>query len=278
VLFATVLALASAVLHAAWNLFVKTSVDRELASWGQFLAAGAMALPVVAVIGPPPVAALPYLAASAVIHVGYVHALVRAYHHGDFSLAYPIARGGGAVLAAIGGSVLLDDIVTAPAWGAIAIAGVGLVSLAGRSATAVSVGWAALTACTIAAYTLIDSSGVRASDDGMRYGFALMPCAAAALSVAGIARGRWPDFRASIDGQWRRYVLAGTLLTAAYTMVLIAVRRAPVGHVAMLRESSVVLAALAGWLVLHEPASRHRLVSSAVVVVGLVLLVKANLG
>lgn len=276
-LFATVLALASAALHAAWNLSVKTSADRELASWGQFLAAGAIALPVLTVIGPPPAAALPYLAASAAIHVGYVHALVRAYHHGDFSLAYPIARGGGAVLAAIGGSFLLDDVVTPRAWIAIAIAGVGLVSLAGRSATAVSVGWASLTACTIAAYTLVDSSGVRESHDGMRYGFALMPCAAAALSAAGIARGRWTDFRAGVGDQWRRYVLAGTLLTAAYTMVLIAVRRAPVGHVTMLRESSVVLAALAGWLVLHEPASRHRLASSAVVVVGLVLLVQANL-
>ena len=34
----------------------------------------------------------------------------------------------------------------------------------------------------------------------------------------------------------------------AYTLVLVAVRHAPVGYVTMLRESSVVLGAVVGWL------------------------------
>ena len=42
-------------------------------------------------------------------------------------------------------------------------------------------------------------------------------------------------------------------------MVLAAVRLAPVGYVAALRESSVVLGALAGWLFLHERMGRARL-------------------
>ena len=56
-------------------------------------------------------------------------------------------------------------------------------------------------------------------------------------------------------------------------MVLVAVRRAPVGYVTMLRESSVVLGALIGWLVLAEPMGSRRVVSSAVVLAGLVALV-----
>ena len=52
-------------------------------------------------------------------------------------------------------------------------------------------------------------------------------------------------------------------------MVLAAVRLAPVGYVAALRESSVVLGAVGGWLLLHERLGRARLVSSVVVAAGL---------
>ena len=275
-LLATVLALTSAGLHAGWNLLVKTSGDRELAAWGQFLAGGLLVVPVLAVIGVPPTGAWPYLAASGLVHVAYVQALVRAYGHGDFSLAYPMARGGGAVLASLGGVALLGDRLPLAAWVAIALAAAGLLSLPGRGASAPSVGWALATAACIATYTLIDVAGARTAGDGVRYGFALMPVAAATISVASLARGRGPALRAALPTAWPRWALSGALLTTAYTLVLVAAQHAPVGHVAMLRESSVVLAALAGWLVLDERLGRHRLASSTVVLAGLVLLVNVN--
>ena len=61
VLFATLLALASAGLHAAWNLFVKTSDDRELAAWGQWIAGGLLFLPFLLFAGLPDADALPFL-------------------------------------------------------------------------------------------------------------------------------------------------------------------------------------------------------------------------
>jgi drug/metabolite transporter (DMT)-like permease len=61
--------------------------------------------------------------------------------------------------------------------------------------------------------------------------------------------------------------------TLAYCLVLAGARLAPVGYVAALRESSVVLGAGAGWLFLHERLGRARLVSAAVVAGGLVLLI-----
>ena len=56
-------------------------------------------------------------------------------------------------------------------------------------------------------------------------------------------------------------------------MVLVAVRQAPVGYVTMLRESSVVIGPLLGWLVLHEQLGRERVRAGGVVLTGLVLLV-----
>src|SRR5205085_2710284 len=66
---ATLLALGSAALHAAWNLLVKTSEDRFLAAWGQFLVGGLLFVPWLALTGLPGSDAWPYLGASSVVHV-----------------------------------------------------------------------------------------------------------------------------------------------------------------------------------------------------------------
>ena len=285
-LAATVLALCAAALHTAWNLFVKTSADRDLAAWGQFLFAGVMVVPVLFVIGWPAGASYPFLVASALVHVVYVVALVQAYTHGDFSFAYPLARGGGAMVAALGGVVLLGDVLSPGAWVAILIVAGGLVSLIRPGTSRASIGWALLTAATIGTYTLIDAQGARESADAVQYGFALMPFVAVTVTAANIARGRTSAFVRTLPAAWWRYALAGGFVTVAYTLVLVAVRlpvtpgseqHVPVGFVAMLRESSIVMGAAIGWLFLHEKLGRHRLVSSIVIVTGLVLLIAANL-
>ncbi|MCZ7535677.1 MAG: EamA family transporter [Acidimicrobiia bacterium] len=272
-LTATLLALVAAALHASWNLLMKTSDDRELAAWGQFLAGGIIFLPVLVVAGVPDRAAWPYLVASGLIHVLYVEGLVRAYHHGDFSLAYPLSRGGGALTAAVGGAILLDDTLRVPSWIALGIVAVGLGSLVQRGATRASLGWAALTAVVIGSYTLVDTAGARRTSNGFAYGVALTICAAIALSAVGMARGRGADLVATLRRSWWRYLASGLCLTGAYSLVLVAVRFAPVGYVATLRESSVVLGAYAGWALLGERLALRRLASALVVTAGLVALV-----
>ncbi len=269
---ATLLALGSAALHATWNLIIKTSEERFLASWGQYLAGALLFLPVLPFVGVPGAAALPYLVASSAVHIFYVAALVRAYEHGDFSVAYPLARGGGALIAAGGGVLFLGDVLPTLAWLAIAIVVAGLASLVRPSVSGSALLWAGLTASTIGTYTTLDAEGARRSS-GLGYGIAIVVGAALALTVAGVARGRSPALLRSMRGNWRRYLVAGACLTVAYSMVLAGVRLAPVGYVAALRESSVVLGAGAGWLLLHERLGRARLASSAVVTAGLVLLV-----
>ena len=64
---------------------------------------------------------------------------------------------------------------------------------------------------------------------------------------------------------------AATMVT--YGLVLVAMQRASVGYVTALRESSVVLAALAGWKLLGEGDHRRRLTAAAVVFTGLMVLV-----
>jgi drug/metabolite transporter (DMT)-like permease len=273
VLTATLLALAAAALHAAWNLIIKTSAERDIAAWGQFVAGGLLFAPVLLFTGLPAGGAWPFLLVSAVVHVVYVYALVAAYHHGDFSLAYPLARGGGAMVAALLAAATLGDDLSAGAWVALAIVAAGLASLVAPGTAPVELGYAVGTALVIGTYTTIDAAGARHTSDGFAYAVVLTIVAAVALSVAGVARGRWPVFAGSLRGSWGRYAVSGLCLTAAYGLVLAAVRFAPVGYVATLRESSVVIGGAAGWLLLHERFGRRRLVSSCVITAGLIALV-----
>lgn len=272
-LTATLLAIAAAALHASWNLIAKTAEDRELALVGQFVLGGVVSAALLALVGLPGLDTLPWLALSATVHVGYVAGLIRAYEHGDFSFAYPLARGGGAIVAAIGGVAFLGDHLGLAAWIAIAVVAAGLVALVGTRPSRHSFVSAAFTAVTIGSYTVIDAHGARIATSGQSYGVALLACTGVSIGALGVARGRSGELLASIRERGGRYLFSGIAGVAAYTLVLVAIRHAPVGYVTMLRESSVVLAALAGWLLLHEHMGRRRLVCSAIILAGLIGLV-----
>lgn len=251
--------------------------DRDLTSWGLFLVGGVLVTPGIVALGGPGMVAVPWLALSGVVHVGYVTWLVAAYHHGDFSLAYPLARGGGALVAAIGGVALLGDHLTLVSWLAIAVVAAGLASLVGGDVSGPTVRDALLTAATIGTYTVIDAHGSRVSADGLAYGLSSTATAALGVSAAFVVRGRGPALVAAWPAQRVRWVAAGICTSVAYALVLVAVRHATVGYVAMLRESSVVLGALAGWLLLREPPGGRRLVSSVVILAGLLGLIATTL-
>lgn len=276
---ATVLALTSAGLHATWNLILKTAdgEDRDLTSWGLFLFGGALVTPVMIALGGPGLRVLPWLVASGLVHMAYINGLVGAYRHGDFSLAYPLARGGGALVAAIGGSVLLGDALSWPAWLAVAVVASGLLSLVGPGIHLPTLRDALITAAAIGSYTIIDAHAARLATSGLAYGLATTTAASLGVSATFLLRGRGPALVGAFGRAWRRWAIAGGCSAVAYALVVVALRWAPVGYVAMLRESSVVLGAGLGWLLLKEPLGGKRLVSSVVILAGLLGLVAATL-
>ncbi len=270
-LAATLLALGAAVIHAAWNLAVKQATsDRFVALWGQFFLAGVIGAAVVAVLGLP-AAGWTWAAVSGLAHVPYIWFLARAYDHGDFSVAYPVARGGGAALAAVGGVLLLGDDLAPLAVVGIAVVTLGLVALAGRTSVRALVP-ALVVAVTIGVYSTSDAHGIR-STATTSYAFATFIGTAAATTAFGVATGHGAAMATSMRAGWRRHAIAAVGVVTAYTMVQVAFERAPVGYVSALRESSVVLAALVGWRVLGETGGRRRLACAGVVLVGLILLV-----
>ena len=272
-LLATVLALTAAVLHASWNLLVKQSTDRRLALWGQFTIGGilsAIALITWALVGSLPHIAWEWALVSGATHVPYLMLLSRAYDRGDFSMSYPIVRGAGALAAAAGGVLFLNDTLSLTSTIGILLAVLGLFVLA-KSGSWNVVGAALTVASTIAVYSVVDGHGTRQSQP-VAYALALNIAAAVFVSLYASVRSHKqmiPTMRAN----WKIMGAAGVFSTVAYMLVMIAYRHAPVGYVASLRESSVVIAAFAGWKMLDEGDHRRRITSAAIVLVGLVVLV-----
>jgi drug/metabolite transporter (DMT)-like permease len=274
VLVATLYALTAACLHASWNLMAKRSEDVFLALWGQFLVAGAVSAVALAVIGDLPAGAWRFAAASGMFHVPYLLALAWAYRHGDFSLAYPLARGGGALVAAIGGLVVLGDRLSWLSMVAIVVVVTGMALLASGAPRA-QVGAALVVAATIGGYTLFDSHAAREYGRGS-YVFATYVAAGTSSTIAGLALGRGRELLRLPAAAWRRTTGAALMTITAYGLVLLAVQRAPVGYVAALRESSVLIAVVVGARLLGEGRTQVRAAAASVVLVGLALLVAAR--
>lgn len=270
-LAATLLALAAAVLHAGWNLWVKQSEDRWIALWGQMACAGIICAVVLVGLGGAHNIAWWPLAASAVIHSFYAVFLARAYNLGDFSVAYPIARGTGALVAAIGGVLFLSDHLSVLMFIGIGIAVIGILILAGP-ANNTHVGAALMVSVTIGAYSVIDSYGSRHMG-GNLYPLFQSTLQAVTLSAYGLATGRRHDMAIALASTWKRFCVAGIASVATYWMVLIAVQKAPVGYVTALRESSVVIVALVGTRYLGEKDMKRRVFAACIVVAGLGVLI-----
>jgi drug/metabolite transporter (DMT)-like permease len=267
--------LAAALLHAAWNSIAHGIGDRLIgfAMIGVVDIVGGGAL--VAYAGLPSAGAWPYIVASAVVHVGYVLLLLASYQLGEFSQAYPLARGTAPLVVALASVLLLHrPLATKDLAGILAVSG-GLIALvfAGglpRRTQLPAVAAAVATGLLIALYTVIDGLGVAQGPLLPYIGWMFLLQGPALPVLAVLRRGR------RLPALMRRHAVAGlaggAISLAAYSIVLWAQTSGALAPIAALRESSIVFGALIGALFLREPLGHRRAAAAAVVLVGVVLL------
>lgn len=276
------LVLFGALLHAAWNVLIKSSPDKALDTALVHGLAALVAWPLALAVGPPPAQAWPFIAASLLIHIGYYAALVGAYTHGELSLTYPIMRGGAPLLVALASAPFLGEPLSALAWGGVLAVAAGVVAL-GLNGGAVgralherkAMAFALSNAAIIACYTIIDGLGVRAAGAALPYIFWLMALDGFAFPLL-LAWRRGQSGRAAaqvlIAQRWRLALLGGIASIGSYGIALWAMARAPVAHVAALREVSVLFAALLGAWLLKERFGWSKAAATLAIVAGVVAL------
>ena len=268
---ALIAVLAAALLHASWNLVLKSSSERLVAASAQVALGGIAFVPILVWRGFP-TEVLPFLLASAVVEVGYIFALATAYDRADLSFVYPIARGSAPVLIAAGAFLGLSDRVTGLGWVALALICGGVLTIGLSAPTRRGAQWSLVTGFLIATYVTIDGAGVRRTSDALAYTAALFLLTATLLiPFALLMRGR-TVVGLALKAEWKRQLLAGVASLGSYSLLLYASKSAPLSLVSAARESGVLFATLLGWWFLDERVIRLRLAAAALIALGVVLL------
>src|SRR4051812_26402895 len=160
---ALLLALGSAVLHAAWNLLLARARDVQAAAATTFVISVVVALPFALVWWRADPSVWPYALASTLLEIVYVVALSLAYRGGEVSFVYPLTRGLAPVIALAVGALVLDNAVSATAAAGVVLVGFGVALVRGVAADgdAPALLLVATIATTIGAYPLVDRGGIQ---------------------------------------------------------------------------------------------------------------------
>ena len=272
----TALVLFAALLHATWNALVKTGGDK-FAMLTLVIVGGALCMTLAVAFVPfPDRAAWPFLGLASLLHVSYNVSLARAYERGDLSRVYPIARGAAPAFVAAGAWAVAGEAMVPLEIAGILLLSLGIISLAlepelAAEARGSAVGWSLLTAAWIGAYSVCDGMGVRRTPNPLSFIAWLMLLDVVPILMVALflRRGRlWASFRPHLAPG----LLGGAIAALAYGIVLWAMGHGRIAHVAALRETSVVVAAGIGTILLGEPFGRRRVVAACMVAAGAVLL------
>ncbi len=288
------LLLAAALMHATWNALLKADTGDRLATFGVIMLTGSlMSLPFIFFLPFPPKTAWLWLLTSVIVHNFYYYFLLKAYATGDLSHTYPIARGLGPLLVAIFSGRLLGEYLRVQDGVGVALVSLGIIALAaprrrlknGETISDVLLGqhrratiYAVLTGITIAAYLFSDGLGVRASGPSFEHKLSyivwLNVCEGPWLILVALylrPLGVVAFLRKGPRGWWRG-AIGGAIATIGYAIAIWALAAGPIAHVAAVRESSVLFAAVMGALLLGEPFGKLRIVAAGIIVAGLVLM------
>jgi phosphonate utilization associated putative membrane protein len=269
-----------ALLHASWNALIKAGNDKALdTALMHFLGCGVGAV-LVALVGLQKREALPWLATSVVIHIGYYVTLVGAYRHGELGFAYPVMRGTAPLIVAVLSGRLIGEHVPLATWLGVAGISTGVLAI-GLTRSARETGsrrhalsYALANAAIIACYTIVDGIGVRTSGNALQYVallFLVDGLPYFALVVWQRRAALQPAF-AYMRGRWRVALLGSCASLGAYGIALWAMTKAPVASVAALRETSVLFAALIGVVMLKERFHVQRAVGTGAIIAGVMAL------
>jgi uncharacterized membrane protein len=275
------LVLFSAFVHASWNFLLKKSGGGTGLITAASLLSLAIYAPIVAIatwmqgyqLHP---MHLVLMLTSGMIHTVYFLLLDRAYRSGgDLSIVYPLARATGPLLTILVAIVILGERPGALAIGGAVLIGISALVLTGnpfawhRSDARHAVGFALLTGCMIAVYTIFDKASVATwLIPPLLYDWGCNVFRVCVLVP--LTRRRMPGGMARAWREQRSIVVAIALLSPlSYILVLTAMVFTPVSLVAPAREVSILFAALMGAHFLREGDLSRRIVAALGMVLGI---------
>lgn len=279
---ATALALMSAVAHAAFGALQKGRYDPWLTRGAIDGWLAVISAPVALFLVPWPTAFTGWMLAGAVvIHFIYKYTMAAAYEKAAYTVVYPVVRGTGPIVTVIAATIFFQEHFTAMQWVGVACLSGGILLLAlrnlseetiDRRALKVGIAWAVAGGVMVAIYTIWDAKGIRSSLNPFTFLAWFFFVTALDFPILATIRYRRMLAPPKLGAlMWRGF--AGALIAwVSFGGVMLATRLDKVGEAAVLRETSIVFAALIGWFILGEKVGPRRLFLMALVALGAVIV------
>ncbi len=279
--YALLLVIAAAVLHAAWNLITKQVSGKLPFFWLVSLASSLVCLPFLFLQAAHEqlswtLPVLGFALVSAILHLLYFVLLQTGYRKADLSIVYPVARGAGPLFSVAGAMLLFRERPGLLALTGVCLIIAGVIVMTGlkvtkNARTVAGLQYGLLTGLFIAAYTLWDRTAVvdyRVSALFITFASMLLPLV---LLIPVVAR-KQEEVKQEITKHWKQIIAVAVFQPLSYLLVLIALKTTPVSYVAPARELSIVVGVFFGANLLKEDDARKRIIAAVVILAGIVLL------
>jgi drug/metabolite transporter (DMT)-like permease len=278
-ILAILLLFASASMHAWWNFLLKSADEKYIAMGWQVIFTGIFAAVSIVFTGLPPKEFWGAAFISMLLESIYFILLCIAYSDHDFSLVYPIARGGAPALLVLWSALFLHEQLTVGGYIGLAMITIGIISIGATTLLnnheekphlkgiliALSV------ALIISIYTFVDGLAVKQTS-ALPYGlflFTMMPFVTTPYLTY---KYGWGHFSQMWKHKRGYILLGGALGLVAYLAALFAYSFAPLSYSGAVREISAVIGAFLGWKFLKEEMGGIRVVGAAIVFAGVMVI------
>ncbi|UQZ86594.1 4-amino-4-deoxy-L-arabinose-phosphoundecaprenol flippase subunit ArnE [Paenibacillus konkukensis] len=277
IIAAVLLVICSGLTHAVWNLFAKKSEEKGLFLWAILVPSVLLLLPSsVWEIAAASLSLEGYMliALSLGLQAAYGLLLTETYKHGDLSQVYPIMRGTSTLLIPAIGVFFLGESLSGWGWLGLfcIIAGIFIMSGwtfgAGAAVELKPVLLAFSVGLCTTSYVLVDKLNLQH----------LSPLTLLEVANVGFVLGitkpvlKMDRLKEKLAANWKWIAIGAVLNPGSYLLFLYAMSISPVSHISPIREIGVVFGTLLGIFVLKEAQGLKRVISSAIVALGIMIV------
>ncbi|GGL78606.1 DMT family transporter [Wenxinia marina] len=281
-LAATILALISAVAHAAFGALQKGRHD-------PWLIRGSIDFWLALISAPVALFLVPWLNGEVAlillgalgIHFVYKLTVALAYERAAYTVVYPVIRGTGPLVTVLAASVIFHEHFSLLQWLGVLCLSAGMMLLAARNYAqerldrrnlVIGLFWAVAGGLMVALYTVYDAYGIRVSPDPFTFLAWFFFVTALDFPLIAYLRYRRTGAPDGVGNLMGRGIAGAFIAWVSFGGVMLATYLDKVGEAAVLRETSTIFAALIGWFVLGETVGPRRLAFMGLIALGAVIV------
>jgi uncharacterized membrane protein len=215
-----------------------------------------------------------FIAVTAVFHILYYLFVSLSYKKGDISSVYPISRGTGIAGVAIAAHFLLGEMFSPIGITGIILIFLGVLFISIKKkllkADLLPIIYALALGVTIIIYSVNDKQGVAYINAIVYLNF--KDIAAQIFMTPFVYRKGLPQIKEIFIKNWKYCAIIGYGAIGSYLMILFAFTMAKAGYVSALREFSIVIGSVLGFIFLKEKATIGKITGIILVTLGLVCI------